>query len=99
MSLFGMPEIAEYEKTCTDPIVLAIIKRLHETRSANARWNDSNNELRAECAKQRDALNTIACRLGVMLGPKLATQLKPNRAELLECINDAYQIAKRILSK
>ncbi len=39
--LFGIPEIKEYEKTCTDPYVLAIIKKLWESRSNAAKWNDA----------------------------------------------------------
>jgi len=35
---FGMPEIYEYEKTCTDPKVLIIIKLLHEAKRKNAIW-------------------------------------------------------------
>lgn len=35
---FGIPEIIEYEKTCTDPFVLSIIKQLHAARSKNSQW-------------------------------------------------------------
>lgn len=35
--LFGIPEIQEYEKTCTDPYVLAIIKKLWESRKTCAK--------------------------------------------------------------
>lgn len=43
--LFGIPEIKEYEKTCTDPYVLAIIKKLWEAKSNAAKWNDAYNKL------------------------------------------------------
>jgi hypothetical protein len=38
--LFGIPEIQEYEKTCTDPYVLAIIKKLWESRSTCAKQQE-----------------------------------------------------------
>jgi hypothetical protein len=38
--LFGIPEIIEYEKTCTDPYVLAIIKKLWESRSTCAKQQE-----------------------------------------------------------
>lgn len=44
--LFGYAEIAEYAKTCTDPKVLAIIKRLSECRSKNAVWCNHVNDIK-----------------------------------------------------
>lgn len=38
--LFGIPEIQEYEKTCTDPYVLAIIKKLWDSRRTCAKQQE-----------------------------------------------------------
>lgn len=38
--LFGITEIQEYEKTCTDPYVLAIIKKLWESRKTCAKQQE-----------------------------------------------------------
>lgn len=38
MIKFGWFELLEYEKTCTDPIVLAIIKIAKQKQSTAAKW-------------------------------------------------------------
>jgi hypothetical protein len=58
-NLFGIFEIFEYEKTCTDPKILAIIKRLRDSRNRNAHWCNHTNELKKEKEKLIDALNKI----------------------------------------
>ena len=63
---FGTFEIFEYEKTCTDPKVLIIIKHLHESRSNAARWCDAhvrvqkeNKELKETAIVLYEALETL----------------------------------------
>jgi len=46
--IFGIPEIYEYKKTCTDPKVLAIIRRWEDARAKNARWAKKVRELEKE---------------------------------------------------
>lgn len=68
--LFGDAEIREYENTCIDPIVLAIIKRLWESKSNASKWltkcieyeNDykaKNVSLKASIDWQREKINTL----------------------------------------
>ena len=57
--LFGIPEIKEYEKTCTDPYVLAIIKKLWEARSNAAKWNNGYVKLNLENKKLKDDIEEL----------------------------------------
>lgn len=57
--LFGIPEIQEYEKTCTDPYVLAIIKKLWESKNNAAKWNNAYNELHIENKKLETQIEEV----------------------------------------
>lgn len=57
--LFGIPEIIQYEKLCTNEYVLAIIKRLWQARSNAAKWNDKVNKLEIENANLRNDINML----------------------------------------
>lgn len=57
--IFGIQEIYEYKKTCTDPKVLEIIKRMEDARRMNALWCSKVNELEEENKKLEKELKYL----------------------------------------
>ena len=54
MAKFGMREIQDFLRTCTDPRVLAIGRRMTEARSKNARWCQRVAQMEAENVALRE---------------------------------------------